>query len=777
MSIRHCLCARVIRHAIPLAVITLILAGREANARFFLQTQIDLTDAIRVDEPAPMVRTQLERVRSNIAQRQWDEAIEGLRQLMENHGERMVRLDSRFISLREHAHLELARLPAEGLALYRGRVDPQAQRWYEEGVKERDPALLDRVIDEFFTSSFGDDALLARGEIALERGQYQRARQCWERISVHLRGADPVAPRRPWMQPTDAGAGETQNADNKPDTDADQPAPALWLAYPDTDLNLAEVRARLILVSLLEGALDRAAAEMQSFVELHPDARGRLGGREGLYHETLAAMLKAAEEWPPARVADSATMFAGNAARNYVAAGDFALGSLAWEKPIELSSNPQASVDTLGRFISPHPGRVGEETQALMSYYPLVVGDLVVLCDLQRVFVYSLRTGRPAWKQASDGAPGQVYPRDRQSASSAGSNHTLGVPRFTAAVHGSYLFVRLGSQVTSWPETSGDDNRSMLVVLDLSQQGKLIAQIKPENERWSFEGPPVCEGGRFYIALRYNDVRPQSHVACYEIAATTGPAGTAHTPRLRWRRMVCAAESPARGSVREITHNMLTLMDGTLYLNTNLGAVASLSADDGRIHWLATYPRMTPSGSRGHLLRDLNPCLYHRGTLYVAPTDSPQIFALDAMTGLVQWATVPSTSDDVVHLLGVAQGSLIASGSQLWWLDGQTGKVVMTFPPNMEVDQAAPRGRGMLVGDVVVWPTRNQLWVFNQKQSPASDANTLPAMPREPILLAPYDQQLSGGNLVAAGEYTLLATANRLWAFGPKVESASKKPQ
>jgi hypothetical protein len=50
-------------------------------------------------------------------------------------------------------------------------------------------------------------------------------------------------------------------------------------------------------------------------------------------------------------------------------------------------------------------------------------------------------------------------------------------------------------------------------------------------------------------------------------------------------------------------------------------------------------------------------------------------------------------------------------------------------------------------------------------------------MPREPILLATYDQQLSGGNLVAAGEYTLLATANRLWAFGPKVESAAKKPQ
>jgi hypothetical protein len=123
-----------------------------------------------------------------------------------------------------------------------------------------------------------------------------------------------------------------------------------------------------------------------------------------------------------------------------------------------------------------------------------------------------------------------------------------------------------------------------------------------------------------------------------------------------------------------------------------------------------------------------------------------------------------------VHLLGVAQGSLIVSGSQLWWLDAQTGKVVMTFPPSMEVAQAEPRGRGLLSGDVVVWPTRNELWVFNQKQSPSTGANTLPAMPREPISLAPYDQQLSGGNLVSAGEYTLLATADKLWAFGPRAK-------
>ena len=56
-----------------------------------------------------------------------------------------------------------------------------------------------------------------------------------------------------------------------------------WPGYPDTDLDLAAVRARLVLVSILEGAADRARAELAEFTRLHPDARGRLGGQEGQY--------------------------------------------------------------------------------------------------------------------------------------------------------------------------------------------------------------------------------------------------------------------------------------------------------------------------------------------------------------------------------------------------------------------------------------------------------------------------------------------------------------
>ena len=93
-----------------------------------------------------------------------------------------------------------------------------------------------------------------------------------------------------------------------------------------------------------------------------------------------------------------------------------------------------------------------------------------------------------------------------------------------------------------------------------------------------------------------------------------------------------------RGSADEITQNLLTLAEGTLYFNTNLGAVASLSADDGHIRWLTTYPERK-GATTTRICSAISTRAFIRGTLYVAPTDSPQILAIDAMTGITRWAT------------------------------------------------------------------------------------------------------------------------------------------
>ena len=62
------------------------------------------------------------------------------------------------------------------MKLYRGRVDPVAQQWYEQGIARRDRKLLQNVVDQAFASSYGDDALMALGEMAFESGDYAAAR-------------------------------------------------------------------------------------------------------------------------------------------------------------------------------------------------------------------------------------------------------------------------------------------------------------------------------------------------------------------------------------------------------------------------------------------------------------------------------------------------------------------------------------------------------------------------------------------------------------------------
>ena len=63
--------------------------------------------------------------------------------------------------------------------------------------------------------------------------------------------------------------------------------------------------------------------------------------------------------------------------------------------------------------------------------------------------------------------------------------------------------------------------------------------------------------------------------------------------------MISRPRRPRRVSYEEMTHNLLTLDQGVLYANTNLGAVAAISRRDGHVLWISTYPRARRAGSSG----------------------------------------------------------------------------------------------------------------------------------------------------------------------------------
>ena len=318
-------------------------------------SQFELAETVQVDQVDHAVLAQWERAKALLADRQWDEALEILGQLAESpEGKLLAVTNRRYVSLRAWCQLQLAALPPEALKLYRKRVDPVAQKWYQQGLTERDRRLLQKIVDQAFASRYGDKALMALGEMALEAGDFSAARWYWERIV-----------------PNASPAGTSQT----------------WPGYPDTDLDLATVRARLVLVSILGGAEKmgispisrngspaagqkwdlspfsaRARQELVEFVRLHPDAKGRLGGREGKYADLLRTLLAESVAWPTAASDPNWVTFAGNVERNRIASRLADVGAVSWRIPLRPTA---AASDRLFE-----PRTASENPREPLSFHP-----------------------------------------------------------------------------------------------------------------------------------------------------------------------------------------------------------------------------------------------------------------------------------------------------------------------------------------------------------------------------------------------------------------------
>ena len=491
---------------------------------------------------------------------------------------------------------------------------------------------------------------------------------------------------------------------------------------------------------------------------MHGDARGRLGGREVRYAAALAELLNQSALWPKAKPGPDWPTFAGSPARNAIAPDLIDVAGVQWRSMLRRSTPPPPAP------LEPHSSAVADNPLAPLAFHPVISQGHVFAADQAEIFAFRTDTGQPAW--GDGGASIYREPADVPLAM-PGLGESLGTPRYTLTIADGRLYARMGSPITNPPQQPGVSVAAgNIVCLDLRAEGKLLWKVAAE-EGWAFDGAPVVAGARLFVAMRRNDIRPQVHVACFD---TT-------TARMRWRRFVCAAETPARGTLAECTNTLLTLAGGTIYVNTNLGAVASLAVEDGRINWLSLYPRVR-SGNflrmAAHWQRDLNPCLFDHGRLYVAPADSPRIYALDAATGQILWpgrhndrpaeTPVQDPLDDVVHLLGVCGDCLIASGHRLYWIDiagPRAGNIAHVWP---EGEDKLGYGRGLLAGAYVLWPTREKIYVFQQQT----------AHLQKEIELAPLG--VRGGNLLVADGRLMIATPGELIVLGTDGGKKKKPP-
>src|SRR5262249_31708767 len=153
-----------------------------------------------------------------------------------------------------------------------------------QGSARHDVALLQRIVDEAFCSSAGADALDLLGDLAFERGRFDDAERWWR-----------------LLLPAPDGASD--------------------LHYPDPQLDLAAVRAKLLLSRLFRNDRQGWDEELKAFRAQHPKAEGALAGRKGAYADILEALAKKPDELavlPP----DAWPTFAGSPSRSLVLAAE-----------------------------------------------------------------------------------------------------------------------------------------------------------------------------------------------------------------------------------------------------------------------------------------------------------------------------------------------------------------------------------------------------------------------------------------------------------------------
>ncbi len=689
------------------------------------------------------LRKRIGTVEDLLADQRWNEAIGILQEIEQTENKSLMLVQpgrpgkvAAYVNVTTRCNVLLSRISAEGRTVYRQKVDPQAKRWFENWQRTRDEAELLKIVRQTFLSRYGDEALLALGEVAWDRGDFSAARLWWEQL-IPL--ADDAIP-------------------------ADYPT---VLRYPDTDIDRAAILARIVMCSIVERDSIRGADELSQFAARYPQAEGRIAGQQGRFVEILQRILEDTREWKPR-----------------YSAGEVATFGLSPERFRRIPESVDVGAMKWVRSLSPHLLPPQNERRPFqsdpLSYHPVVydnsIDKIVLVNDADAIRAWNLLTGEPAWQpEGHDSAV--IYPSIPDEPTLAPRN-CVGMPHYTMTIADDRLYARMGSPVScSSIAELHPDSLSDLVCLDLKQEGKLVWKIAahellPGDAPWRYEGTPLVVAGRAYVALCCR--RPQLELVIACLDASDG--------RLEWQRPIGAFRASVDDSKNRVSHLLLTAGGGRVFLSTDAGGIVALDAREGRLEWAVSYESRLDEGaiSVGEASqKTLRPALYHAGYLFVAPADSGSAYCIEADSGRIHWTFAYSedVSGEMIgssppnlrqsrdrewrNLLGIAPGGaagrLIVSGSALWAVDIASGRIA--WSGNEGISGRGGKiefGRGLIADDQVLFPTRESIEFFELRTG--KHLRTFPLKTPE------SDQQ--GGNLTLAGGMLLVAQPNRLAAYG-----------
>jgi len=608
---------------------------------------------------SPLAQKRLESVQDFLAARQWSEAFAVMDEVQREHRRALVEAEpGRWISVPRRISEITAALPREGLDAYRARVDSLADSWRREAEQGDDPARWQRLVDDVFASSAGDEALWRLGGIRWQQGDPAAARELWSSLL-----------------PPDVRAGKGTG----------KGAPPTSLRHPDPGYAEEVVLARLLLCDLLLGERPAAEARLVRLRDRFPESRGTIGGREGRYADLLAALLGK----DPNEETQSPPWLglAGPEPRR--------IGAPLWSLPL-------AEDHSAGRF------GVRPVTQV-----PALWKDLCIVAGNHRVLALRADSGKPAWPSGAKQDDGSIFEGDAEPRGAVRWPRPLHRPAIDTEGR-CFVRVGVGAQPNQLSLLKNDVSR--IVALDLGRgEGRLLwstlagelSTAGPAAPAWGFASSPVVASDRVLAVVRSPGTESQCGVAC--LSAATGD--------LLWLQPVATVISEAdplwgRESLQHGSGRVLLNLDGL---------VAALRLEDGRFEWCvrrvaeeAGFSRRSEAASE---ISTIQP-LVAGGRVYALWSgEKPgagtghegEVRGLDLADGSTHWQT--TCSGRAESAITLRNGVLAVAGESLWGLDSATGARRW----RVGYDDPASRGAGpgWSAGNDLFWCTSEDLFTVD----------------------------------------------------------------
>lgn len=463
----------------------------------------------------------------------------------------------------------------------------------------------------------------------------------------------------------------------------------------------AQIEAKILLSSAQLG--EAIGPSLVQFRMEHPESKGRLAGQEGVLHKLLS-QLHSTSPAVKALQSSAFTFAVDNARRGVIDQPWPALPPLRRESTLSLTSSRKKN-DPLAPPVS--------ATASQLQFHPLAWRKCVILTDGNRVTAHDIECG-----QLLDTFGGGDEPTHEAS---------------TLTISGDRVYAVLSSphRIVALEREPG-----------LAEfRWRKAMEINPLDGE-TFEGAPIVLGTHLFIAsVKSAGNRLTLSITCFEDS------------RRLWSRPV--VELPMDAAVPRRAA-LLSAAAGRLVLNTDRGLVLALDALTGHVAWAHRYASRGPRGVTDDLMpapRDLCPPVISDGRVFVAPRDINEILAFDLWTGQSLWPRPPVL--EVVQLLGVLNNRLIVTAQGQFRGIGAihvaTGQIDVTWG---SLQGLPPFGRGLIVGDCVLYPTRH---------------NGLMVLDREGQLTYPPKllREAPGGNVMYSDGWLLIATTDGIlrWPF------------